>query len=248
MTAAPRIVVTVSDASTQSDPDLARRKQELYRDAIRRHGGEAGFLSTATPAADRQAALSGMDGLLLGGGTDIDPARYGQTVRGALDIDIRRDALEAAAWETAADRDLPVLGLCRGLQAMNVFLGGGLLQDVPGHTGPGWPAPATTHPLRIVPGTRLARVLFPRNVGGGVVTVNTYHHQAVRAAELAPSLIASAWANSAAGELVEGIETRGGRFVVGLQCHPERPDSTPPEFERLFSVFVDASRGAATRR
>jgi putative glutamine amidotransferase len=249
MTSAPQIVVTTSVASDQADPEAARRKHELYAEAIRRHGGEPVLVSTQTPAAERDGALVSMTGLLLSGGTDVDPARYGQPVRGAVEITTDRDALEATAWEVAAARDLPVLGICRGLQVINVLLGGTLLQDVAGHTGPAWPArPAPTHPVRVVPGTRLARVLFPRNVGGGVVEVNSYHHQAVRKSDLAPGLIASAWANSKAGELVEGIETRGGRFVVGVQCHPERQESTAPEFERLFSVFVDACRGAANRR
>jgi gamma-glutamyl-gamma-aminobutyrate hydrolase PuuD len=108
--------------------------------------------------------------------------------------------------------------------------------------------PALRHALRIVPGTRLARILFPTNVGGGRVEVNSYHHQAVRADDLAPALVANAFATSPLGELVEGAETRGGRLVMGVQCHPERRESTPPSFERLFRVFVDASRGAAVKR
>ena len=78
--------------------------------------------------------------------------------------------------------------------------------------------------------------------------VNSYHHQAVRAADLAPGLVANAWSSSPAGDLVEGLEAADGRFVFGLQCHPERQESTPPAFERLFSVFVDAARGPADRR
>ena len=249
MTDTPRVLITVGDASTDTDPELTRRKHAMYAEAVRRNGAEAVLVSTASRQDDVDAALAGMDGLLLSGGVDVDPARYGQSARGATAVDHGRDALEAAAWEAAAARDLPVLGLCRGLQAINVFAGGGLLQDVGGHLGPAWSkGPALTHPLRIVPGTRLARILFPRNVGGGVVEVNSYHHQGVLKSDLAPGLIANAWANSKAGELVEGIETRGGRFVVGLQCHPERRESTAPEFERLFSVFVDACRGAANRR
>jgi gamma-glutamyl-gamma-aminobutyrate hydrolase PuuD len=100
-----------------------------------------------------------------------------------------------------------------------------------------------------VPGTRLARILFPTNVGGGVVQVNSYHHQAVRAADLAPGLVACAWAASPAGDLVEGIESSGeGRFLMAVQCHPERLESTPAAFERLWSVFLDASRGSARSR
>ncbi len=108
--------------------------------------------------------------------------------------------------------------------------------------------PAKIHPLRVAPGTRLARILFPTNAGGGVLRVNSYHHQAVRPSDLAPGLVANAWASSPAGDLIEGLEAADGRFVFGVQCHPERTESTPPAFERLFSVFVDAARGPADRR
>lgn len=180
----------------------------------------------------------------------MDPERYGQPNRGSTSVEPDRDELEAQAWAAAAARNLPVLGICRGFQAMNVFLGGTLLQHVDGHLGSGWgKGPAKEHPMRVVPGTRLARILFPTNVRGGVMPVNTYHHQAVRATDLAPGLMASAWASSPAGDLVEGFESAGdGRFLVGVQCHPERVESTPDAFERLWSVFVDACRGSATQR
>jgi putative glutamine amidotransferase len=100
----------------------------------------------------------------------------------------------------------------------------------------------------VAPGTRLARILSPTNSGGAVVRVNSYHHQAVRGDDLAPGLVANAWASSPAGDLIEGFEAADGRFVFGLQCHPERTESTPPAFERLFRVFVDAARGPADRR
>ncbi|OGO53896.1 MAG: hypothetical protein A2Z32_02695 [Chloroflexi bacterium RBG_16_69_14] len=190
-----------------------------------------------------------MDGLLLSGGGDLDPARYGHADRGSVSIEPERDILEAEAWAVAQARGLPVLGLCRGFQAINAFSGGTLLQHVDGHAGPAFgKGPAKTHPVRVAPGTRLARILFPTNAGGGVLRVNSYHHQAIRASDLAPGLVASAWASSPAGDLVEGLEAADGRFVLGVQCHPERTDSTPVAFERLFSVFVDAARGPADRR
>jgi gamma-glutamyl-gamma-aminobutyrate hydrolase PuuD len=242
-------VITVADPAPDANGVAASRRHALYADAVARHGGEPILLSPAVPSADRRRALEAMDGLLLAGGVDIDPARYGSTDQGSRDVDVERDALEAEAWAGAQERSLPVLGICRGFQAINVFSGGRLLQDVGGHVGRPWGAgPALTHPLRVVPGTRLARVLFPTNVRGGVVDVNSYHHQAVRPADLAPGLVASGTASSPVGEIVEALETRSGRFVVGVQCHPERRESTPPAFDRLFRVFVDASRGAVASR
>jgi putative glutamine amidotransferase len=156
-----------------------------------------------------------------------------------VDIEPDRDALEAEAWSAAIARSVPILGLCRGLQAINVFSGGTILQHVAGHAGAGWGhGPAATHPLRVEAGTALEGFVG----SDGPLVVNSYHHQGIRPADLAPGLAASAWADSPAGPLVEGLEATDGRFVVGIQCHPERTESTPAAFERLFEAFVVACR------
>lgn len=236
----PRIVVTVAVAADQSEPAVAARKNRLYGDAVARHGAAPVMLDAASSAEDRATAFARMDGLLLSGGADLDPARYGQPPDGAVDIEPDRDALEAEAWAAAIGRGVPILGLCRGLQAINVFSGGSLLQHVEGHAGAAWGhGPAATHPLRIEPGSRLATwVGVP-----ATLDVNSYHHQGIRPADLAPGLVASAWAASAVGDLVEGVEATDGRFIIGVQCHPERTESTPAAFERLFAAFVAACRG-----
>ncbi len=245
----PRIVVTVAVAERQTEPEIAARKNALYADAVTRQGAATIELDATCDDATRRAAFATMDGLLISGGADLHPERYGQPSRGSTTMEPDRDALEHEAWTAAQERGVPVLGVCRGFQAINAFSGGRLFQHVDGHQGPRWGAgPAKTHPLRVAPGTRLARILFPTNAGGGVVTVNSYHHQAVRASDLAPGLVANAWASSPAGDLIEGLEAADGRFVFGVQCHPERTESTPPAFERLFRVFVDAARGPADRR
>ncbi len=248
-TAAPRIVVTVAVWGDQNESEIARRKNELYAASVVRHGAAPIVLDATSSEADRAAAFSTMDGLLLSGGADLDPSRYGQPARGATGVEPGRDALEAEAWAASQARAVPVLGLCRGFQAINTFSGGTLLQHVDGHLGAIWGhGSAKTHPLRVAPGSRLARILFPTTARGGVLEVNTYHHQAIRAADLAPGLVASAWAGSPAGDLVEGLEAADGRFVIGVQSHPERTESTPAAFERLFAVFVDAARGPLHRR
>jgi putative glutamine amidotransferase len=242
----PRIVVTVAHPAAQSHPERAERKNRLYADALTRQGGEPQLLDASSPSALRNEAFEGMDGLLLSGGADVDPGRYGQGIAGSGATEPERDELEAAAWAVAQRRGLPVLGICRGMQAINVFSGGSLLQDLEDHLGPTYGSgPPKSHPLRLVQGTRLARILSPTNVRGGVLTVNSYHHQAVRPEDVAPGLIPSAYAPSAHGQLVEGLESSEGAMVIGVQCHPERLESTPPAFERLFSFFVDACRGAA---
>lgn len=241
--------MTVAVAARQGEPAIAEQKNRLYAAAVARHGATPIVLDATTPAADRAAAFAAMDGLLLSGGADIEPARYGRPNQGSTSIEPARDELEAGAWAAARDRGLPVLGICRGFQAINVLSGGTLLQDVDGHAGPSWGhGPAATHPLRVAPGTRLARLLFPTNARGGVLRVNSYHHQAIRASDIARGLVASAWAGSPAGDLVEGLEAADGRFLIGIQSHPERTESTPPAFERLFAVFVDAARGPLSRR
>lgn len=242
-------MISIADPARQTDPAAAGGRNQRYAAAVQRHGAEPVFLSSAASSDERRTVLGRMDGLLLSGGVDVEPARYGSPADGSSDVDPARDELEAAAWAAAEERGVAILGICRGFQAMNVFAGGRLLQDVKGHKRlPGSAGPALTHPLRVVPGTRLARILFPTNVRGGVIQVNSSHHQAVRPADLAPGFIASATASSPAGELIEALETRSGRFVVGVQCHPERVDTTPPAFERLFRVFVDACRGAVAAR
>ncbi len=241
--------MTVAVAARQEEPDVAERKNALYAAAVVRQGGQPVVLDATSTREEREGAFATMDGLLLSGGADLDPLRYGRPPQGATAVEPDRDALEGEAWAASQARGVPVLGICRGFQAINVLSGGTLLQHVDGHAGPSWgTGPAKTHPLRLAPGTRLARILFPTNSRGGVVPVNTYHHQAVRAADLAPGLVANAWASSPVGDLVEGLEAADGRFIVAVQCHPERTESTPAAFERLFAVFVDAARGPAHRR
>lgn len=241
--------MTVAVAVRQEEPDVAERKNALYAAAVVRQGGQPVVLDATSTREEREGAFATMDGLLLSGGADLDPLRYGRPPQGATAVEPDRDALEGEAWAASQARGVPVLGICRGFQAINVLSGGTLLQHVDGHAGPSWgTGPAKTHPLRLAPGTRLARILFPTNSRGGVVPVNTYHHQAVRAADLAPGLVANAWASSPVGDLVEGLEAADGRFIVAVQCHPERTESTPAAFERLFAVFVDAARGPAHRR
>ena len=166
----PRIVVTVAAPANQADPDLGRRRNERYAESIRRHGGEPVLIDASVATLDRDRALAAMDGLLLSGGADVHPSHYNQPIDGSREIEPDRDGLELAAWATAETRGLPVLGICRGFQAINILSGGTLLQDVAGHAGPGWgtgPA-AAMHRIRIDPATR-----FGSLAGRASLDVNT---------------------------------------------------------------------------
>lgn len=241
---APRIVVTVQAPERAADPALARMKNARYVEQVVVAGGEPIVLDETATEAERAVAFASMEGLLLSGGVDLDPALYGQAMNGALEIEAGRDALELAAWGVARQRRAPVLGVCRGLQAINVFAGGSLVQHLEGHTSPAYGSgPANRHPLRVARASRMARILRPTDPGNVVLSVNTYHHQGVRRDGVAPGLVVAGTASHAEGELVEAIESADpDDLVLGIQCHPERTESTPPEFARLWAFFVDACR------
>ena len=248
----PAIVITRGDPGPAESPDRVAAVTELYVAAIARAGGDPVVVLPSSDPSFRSEAFDRMAGLLLTGGADLAPRLFGQEPAGALDVDNARDELEGAAWQAAASRSLPVLGICRGFQAINVFSGGTLTQHLDGHDGPSWgKAAPLLHRMRVVGGTQLARILRPINPGTFVVQVNSSHHQGVRTADVAPGLAASGWSPGEGGELVEALEGRDPtHFVLGVQSHPERTESTPPEFERLFRFFVDAAwhttRGIAT--
>jgi putative glutamine amidotransferase len=238
--ARPLVLVTAPNPARGADPGYLTRRTGLYLAAIHRAGGEARTIDEAATADERRVAFAAMDALLLSGGGDIDPSRYGHAIDGSREIERSRDDLEAEAWSVATERGLPVLGICRGIQAINVFAGGTLTQHVDGHAGPAWDrGRAATHPIRLDATTRIGGLLAAAGFDGG--EVNTFHHQAVTADDLASDLVAVGWADSPAGPIVEILEAREGRWVAGVQCHPERTDSTPAAFEALFRAFVAAA-------
>ena len=240
MTRAPLIVITVASHDAHLDPGRVALVNERYADGVRRAGGLPLLISSVANESQRATAFAQMDALLLSGGADIDPARYGEAVDGAVDVDAARDALEWAALDAADLRGIPVFGICRGLQFLNVHRGGSLLQHVEGQVGAAYPeTPALSHPLDVAAGTRLASILGD---AAAPLAVNSYHHQAVTEERLSPRLVAAAFADSPRGRLVEGLEQPGDRFVIGVQCHPERTESSPAELERVWRAFVDAAR------
>lgn len=240
----PLIVITVQAPVRADDPSVAERKNARYVEGVRRHGGEPLVLDETTPEADRSTALASMDGLLLSGGADLDPAYYGESPRPATVVEPERDRLEEAAFRAAEQRLVPVFGICRGMQAINVFRGGSLVQDIGGHTSEAYPAPTRhAHPLTIRPDSRLGRLV------GETPPVNTYHHQAVRPTGVGSGLRVAGTSPHDDGELVEAIEDADGdRWLVAVQSHPERTESTPPQFEALWRDFIAAATRFAAAR
>jgi len=245
-TSPPRIVVTVQSPERAQNEEIAWRKNDRYFEGVRRAGGEPIAIDETTPEAERAAAFARMDGLLLSGGADLAPAYYGEMPHPTTVVEPERDRLEEAAFRAAEARGVPVFGICRGMQAINVFRGGSLVQDIGGHSSPAYPAPeAHAHPLAIPPDTRLASIL-----GETMASVNTYHHQAVRPGDIGSGLRVAGTTPHEDGDLVEAIEDANPeRWVVGVQSHPERTEFTPPEFENLWREFVaEADRFARRRR
>ncbi len=244
----PRIVVTLANPEGKSDVAIAEDKNERYLEAVERHGGHSIPLDERASEAERRAAFEEMDGLVLSGGEDIDPARYGQPRDSRTLVDPGRDVLDEESFRAAAARSVPILGICRGLQAINVFSGGSLVQHVDEHASrpySGRASAAARHLLRVVPGSRLSSLLG----GAQQLEVNSYHHQAVDLAGLAPGLRASGTAPHAQGDLVEALEDASeDRWLLGVQCHPERTESSPTEFEQLWDAFIAAALDSRTPR
>ncbi len=198
-----------------------------------RHVSGAGAVPVLLPPIPGDVeVLDRLDGLVVAGGADVDPARYGaerspRTGPTATD----RDEAELALLAAALERDLPVLAVCRGLQLLTVLRGGTLVQHLPDVVGTDVhvPAPGTygDNTVRIAPGSRLAGL-----VGTDAVWA-CHHHQAVD--RLGEGLTAVAWAQDGT---VEAAELDGARFVVGVQGHPEVGDDA-----RLFAGLVEAARG-----
>ncbi|NYI90046.1 anthranilate synthase component 2/putative glutamine amidotransferase [Amycolatopsis endophytica] len=189
----------------------------------------AGGIPILLPAGDTQA-LSAVDALVLTGGADVEPRRYGQEPRAGTVTRPERDAFEFALAEAALDRGLPVLGVCRGMQVLNVVLGGSLTQHLPdrvGHTEH-QPSPGVYGPSRVTlaEGSRVAGIL------GAETKCQCYHHQAVD--QLGEGLRAVGWA---ADGTVEAVELPGEHFVVGVQWHPEQDTQEV----RLFAALVEAA-------
>ena len=179
------------------------------------------------------------DGLLLTGGHDVDPKIYHEFPKDTCGITCReRDTMEQFLLGKALENNMPVLGICRGIQFMNAYLGGSLYQDLPTehgsvvqhHMEP--PYDREAHKVRILPNTILADI-FKRDI----LPVNSYHHQAVK--DVAPGVTKMALSEDG---LVEAISVDGQKFAVGVQWHPEFSYENNQESIKLIQAFIDTCR------
>jgi putative glutamine amidotransferase len=199
---------------------------------------EAALKEVGIGSVQNPASLEGLDGLLLPGGSDVNPKLYGRPRAAESEPpEDERDELEMKLLKEALAKDLPVLGICRGTQLFNVVCGGTLIQHVTNVDMHRVKAPngepgrhPATHRVWIAPSTRLAEI-----VGGGGLDVNSRHHQAVES--LGQALIVSAIADDG---VIEAIEKPGAAFAVAVQWHPEDRTAVSEADRKLFEAFAAA--------
>ena len=217
------------------------RKMDDYREALRVAGIAGHELVHEQDAPD--AVVARHAGLLLLGGTDVDPALYGEERHPTTEIAAApRDAYEIALVKAAIARDLPIFAICRGIQLLNVALGGSLIQDIPSdviqhldHDPKVGPA-MIGHYVEVTPGTRLAALVEDEIERDGYCAVNSRHHQAIK--RVGDGLKVTA---SSVDGVIEGVERPASRFCVAVQWHPESFWQSG-RFQGLFRGFLDATR------
>jgi putative glutamine amidotransferase len=214
-----------------------------YTEAVEAAGGVP--LVIPPQAGNIDEILSVVDGLLLSGGGDIDPAIYGDSEvhEETYGIHDGRDALELALVKQAVAQDIPMLCICRGIQVLNVALGGTLIQDIPGQYSSeiehaqqraGIQKDEPGHTVRVTPGSLLARTY-----GAESIEVNSFHHQALR--DIAPDLEIN---GVSPDEIVESVARPASGWMLGVQWHPEMMFRAHPEHLKPFAALV----GEASKR
>lgn len=220
-------------------PQLQHRMGDNYIQAIVRAGGIPVILPNNEDVSCVEEIAEKLDGFLLSGGDDVDPALFGQRATSKLGHVIpRRDNFEIALTRHVLEKtNKPLLGICRGIQVMNVAMGGSLHIDLPTagklcHSLSMYPRNACSHEVDVTPDTRMYALM-----GGSRGAVNSFHHQAID--ELAQGFCVSS--KSVPDDVIEAIELPGERFCVGVQWHPEELVDSP-EAAMLFRSFVEAAK------
>ena len=208
-----------------------------YPDGLNQAGGLPIIFPFTADEQELEQLVNRCDGFLFTGGHDVSPALYHETpMEGLVDSCPKRDAMESIVLRMALERDLPVLGICRGIQFVNAFLGGSLYQDIPTqfpsetehHQAPPYDNPS--HIVTVEKGSPLQHYL-----GADSLPVNSCHHQAIK--ELAPALKAMAFSPDG---LVEAAYMPGKKFLWAVQWHPEFSYRTDAHSRAIFQAFVEA--------
>lgn len=238
-------LIGISCGTSRHDEHAKTEQDRLnmaYSNAIQEAGGLPIILPNVGDRLDTAALLDRLDGLLLSGGYDVCPAVFGEeTLNESVEVDEARDATELPLIREAVHRQTPILAICRGIQSLNVALGGTLYQDLPVQAPSGIPhrqnAPrhAATHSIAIESGSRLAEA-----VGDTQMEVNSFHHQALR--DVADGLKVVA---KAPDGTIEAVEAPAHRFLVAVQFHPEEMTGSSEKARKLFRAFVEAAQTEA---
>jgi putative glutamine amidotransferase len=215
----------------------------LYSEGVLAGGGAPLLIPHGIDRQALRTIFDRVDGLLLAGGGDVDPACYQETATDQVyGVDRERDELEMVLVRWAVGEGKPLFAICRGIQIMNVALGGSLYQDVLSEMdganrhayfqSMGFPRDHVAHDVRLSPNSGTARLM-----GGDHFDVNSLHHQGIKA--LAPELTVT---GQAPDGLVEAVEVVGHPFAAGVQWHPEALAAQDPAMRRLFEGLVEAAR------
>ena len=239
---APTIGITcgrMAPAQKERPPFLGQN--QTYVQAVIRAGAAPLLIPMLNDPSLLRTLYASLDGLLLSGGKDVAPVHYGEALHERCDpVPPERDEMELRLARWAVDEGRPLLGICRGIQVLNVALGGSLYQDIeaqiPGAEKHSWYPDHSrghlSHVVLVTPEARLGRTL-----GATSLSVNSGHHQAVK--DVAPGLTVVARAPDG---VVEGLEADGHPFAIGVQWHPEELAAGDPRQQRIFDALVDACR------
>lgn len=209
------------------------RMNPAYLDAVWDAGGLPVFVAYTVDSGKLAEYAEHFDGFLFAGGVDVDPKYYGESVQfDSVEISAARDSFELALFDEVLKTVKPVFGICRGIQLLNVALGGSLYQHIEGHSQKE-KSSVRQQAVSVLPDTPLALI-----TGEDKLAVNSFHHQAVK--EVAPALRSAAVAGDG---ICECVYLPGHRFFLGVQWHPELFYTLDPAARALFEGFVDAARG-----
>ena len=232
------ITCSTLPGTADSGPRQALNRAYVY--AVEQAGGIPVILPVTADADVARRYLGMLDGLLLSGGVDVAPNRYGEEPHPALGtVDADRDLTEEALLCEALAQDMPVFAICRGIQMLNVALGGTLYQDLPAQrpttlqhqqSSLQLPRDAMCHSIEVERETKLSEI-----VGAGQMQTNSFHHQALN--RIADGLIVTARTPDG---IIEAVERPASRYLVGVQFHPEETAPNDDKSRRLFKAFIDA--------